>query len=481
MLVIDVGTSGVRAAIVHPTPPSPTCTTGRCCRRRRYPTSSSSTPPPSRPRCSTSPAPRSPPAAPSSRSAWPTSGRRRSCGTGPPASRLVPASAGRTCARWVPASLHGRRLRVAPNVSATKLAFLLDLPDPDRARDLCFGTVDTWVVWTLSGGRCTSPTCPTRRLTGCSSATARGGAGTPRRPEHPGARPALDRRLLGPVRAEASALDGSSPLSTPTKPFGTDSQSLSQKWSGARKRGLAPEAQRRCLSPFSGRSGCGKGTDTSETTEPVPFPHPRSLLGQLSESVPKVERSPENGDWLRSAAQVPVPLFRAERVWKGDRHLGRPRSQSPFHTHEAFWDRLSESVPKVERSPENGDWLRSAAEVPVPLFRAERVWKGDRHLGRPRSQSPFHTHEAFGDRLSESVPKVERSPENGDWLRSAAEVPVPLFRAERVWKGDRHLGRPRSQSPFHTHEAFWDRLYVGVPPGDTSRAPISGPIRIECL
>jgi len=29
---------------------------------------------------------------------------------------------------------------------------LLDLADPDRGRDLCFGTVDTWVAWTLSNG-----------------------------------------------------------------------------------------------------------------------------------------------------------------------------------------------------------------------------------------------------------------------------------------------------------------------------------------
>jgi len=48
--------------------------------------------------------------------------------------------------------LQGQGIRVAPNVSATKLAFLLDLADPKRERDLCFGTVDTWVAWTLSGG-----------------------------------------------------------------------------------------------------------------------------------------------------------------------------------------------------------------------------------------------------------------------------------------------------------------------------------------
>lgn len=43
-------------------------------------------------------------------------------------------------------------LRLAPNQSATKLAFLLDMADPDRSRDLCFGTVDTWIVWALSEG-----------------------------------------------------------------------------------------------------------------------------------------------------------------------------------------------------------------------------------------------------------------------------------------------------------------------------------------
>jgi glycerol kinase len=53
--------------------------------------------------------------------------------------------------------LQGRGIRVAPNASATKVAALLDLADPDRARsrrgELAFGTVDTWVAWTLSGGR----------------------------------------------------------------------------------------------------------------------------------------------------------------------------------------------------------------------------------------------------------------------------------------------------------------------------------------
>jgi glycerol kinase len=48
--------------------------------------------------------------------------------------------------------LREQGVRVAPNASATKLAFLLDEADPDRVRDLCFGTVDTWIAWTLSEG-----------------------------------------------------------------------------------------------------------------------------------------------------------------------------------------------------------------------------------------------------------------------------------------------------------------------------------------
>ena len=52
--------------------------------------------------------------------------------------------------------LQARGIRVAPNASATKVAALLDVADPDRSRSergqLAFGTVDTWVAWTLSGG-----------------------------------------------------------------------------------------------------------------------------------------------------------------------------------------------------------------------------------------------------------------------------------------------------------------------------------------
>ena len=49
-------------------------------------------------------------------------------------------------------ALQAQGLRLSPSSSATKLAFLLDTADPERARDLCFGTVDSWVAWTLSAG-----------------------------------------------------------------------------------------------------------------------------------------------------------------------------------------------------------------------------------------------------------------------------------------------------------------------------------------
>jgi glycerol kinase len=49
-------------------------------------------------------------------------------------------------------ALQEQGLKLAPTSSATKLAFLLDMVDPNRRRDLCFGTVDTWVAWTLSAG-----------------------------------------------------------------------------------------------------------------------------------------------------------------------------------------------------------------------------------------------------------------------------------------------------------------------------------------
>jgi glycerol kinase len=43
-------------------------------------------------------------------------------------------------------------IRLAPNQSATKIANILDAVDPGRDRDLCFGTPDSWLVWRLTDG-----------------------------------------------------------------------------------------------------------------------------------------------------------------------------------------------------------------------------------------------------------------------------------------------------------------------------------------
>jgi glycerol kinase len=70
--------------------------------------------------------------------------------------------------------LQGRGIRVAPNVSATKVAFLLDMADPERERDLCFGTVDSWIAWTLSGGALHVTDTTNAGLTGLLHADASG-------------------------------------------------------------------------------------------------------------------------------------------------------------------------------------------------------------------------------------------------------------------------------------------------------------------
>lgn len=53
-------------------------------------------------------------------------------------------------------TLQGEGIRLAPNMSATKIASILDAVDPERSRaengELCAGTVDSWVAWTLAGG-----------------------------------------------------------------------------------------------------------------------------------------------------------------------------------------------------------------------------------------------------------------------------------------------------------------------------------------
>ncbi|MGB6056871.1 MAG: FGGY-family carbohydrate kinase [Microthrixaceae bacterium] len=49
-------------------------------------------------------------------------------------------------------TLNAEGFHLAPNQSATKLANILDSVDPDRQRDLCFGTPDSWLIWKLTNG-----------------------------------------------------------------------------------------------------------------------------------------------------------------------------------------------------------------------------------------------------------------------------------------------------------------------------------------
>ncbi|MGH2929093.1 MAG: FGGY family carbohydrate kinase, partial [Solirubrobacteraceae bacterium] len=50
--------------------------------------------------------------------------------------------------------LQSQGVRLAPNMSATKVAAILDDIDPERRRadQLCAGTVESWIAWTLTGG-----------------------------------------------------------------------------------------------------------------------------------------------------------------------------------------------------------------------------------------------------------------------------------------------------------------------------------------
>lgn len=103
-------------------------------------------------------------------------------------------------------------LRLAPNQSATKIAHLLDAHDPERTRDLCAGTVDTWIVWHLTGSSLHVTDATNAAVTGLLDRDATG----------------WDRRVLDRLRiparclptlvdssghlGEVSALDGRPPL-----------------------------------------------------------------------------------------------------------------------------------------------------------------------------------------------------------------------------------------------------------------------------
>lgn len=70
--------------------------------------------------------------------------------------------------------LRAEGIGIAPNETATKLAAILDQADPGRERDLCVGTVDTWVAWTLSQGECHVTDMSNAAVTGMVTPTTTG-------------------------------------------------------------------------------------------------------------------------------------------------------------------------------------------------------------------------------------------------------------------------------------------------------------------
>jgi glycerol kinase len=109
-------------------------------------------------------------------------------------------------------ALQAQGLRLSPNASASKLVHLLDAHDPDRSRDLCFGTVDTWIVWVLSQGAAhvTDPT--NAGATGLLRPDASGWA--PGTLDRLGIAPAMLPSIVDSSGAlgEATLLDGAPPI-----------------------------------------------------------------------------------------------------------------------------------------------------------------------------------------------------------------------------------------------------------------------------
>ena len=154
ILVVDVGTSGVRAAIV-----TPDGTVGTVHYQQVLPSS----PAPGfvefdaadMARCVLEVATRRAGRRVGRSKGWasPTNGRPPSCGTAPRASRWHRESDGRTCAPSGCASCFVNKASWSPPTSRPpSWPCCSTWPIPIAARDLCFGTVDSWVAWTLSAG-----------------------------------------------------------------------------------------------------------------------------------------------------------------------------------------------------------------------------------------------------------------------------------------------------------------------------------------
>lgn len=95
-------------------------------------------------------------------------------------------------------------IRLAPNQSATKFTALLDAADPDRNRDLCVGTVDSWIVWNLTEGNAHVTDTSNAAVTGLMHADASGWDAT-----------ILD-KLRIPESSLARIVDSSGPIAAAT-------------------------------------------------------------------------------------------------------------------------------------------------------------------------------------------------------------------------------------------------------------------------
>lgn len=153
ILVIDVGTSGVRASVVRPDGAvEHTC--------------SQSTPP-------STPSPGFVEFDPAALAVAALQVARASLAAGGPVAAVAITNQRSSTVVWDPATglpvgpgigwqdlrtvgaclmLQGQGIRLAPNASATKISYLLDTYDYRREQTLRFGTIDTWIAWTLSKG-----------------------------------------------------------------------------------------------------------------------------------------------------------------------------------------------------------------------------------------------------------------------------------------------------------------------------------------
>ncbi|WP_420450492.1 FGGY family carbohydrate kinase [Ilumatobacter sp.] len=105
-------------------------------------------------------------------------------------------------------------LSIAPNQSITKLSWLLSETDGLAGRDLCFGTIDSWIAWTLTDGAVHVSDATNTSTTTTGMRTADGSDWSDERLDLFG----IDRAILprvvdsAGVIAPATALDGAPPL-----------------------------------------------------------------------------------------------------------------------------------------------------------------------------------------------------------------------------------------------------------------------------